>query len=61
MEGEDGIIHAMQAGKMWMEMSTTDESEVRRLAALVNEKGGMALESPVSGGCHRAATGDASC
>lgn len=58
MEAEDGIIHAMQPGKMWMEMSTTDESEVRRLAALVNDKGGKALESPVSGGCHRAATGN---
>ena len=58
MEGEDGIISAIGPGKMWMEMSTTDESEVRRLAELVLTAGGMALESPVSGGCHRAVTGN---
>ena len=58
MEGEDGIISAIKPGKMWMEMSTTDEAEVRRLADLVLAAGGMALESPVSGGCHRAATGN---
>ena len=47
-------------GKIWMEMSTTDASEVARLAALVTEKGGAAVECPVSGGCHRAATGNIS-
>lgn len=58
MEADDGILAGICAGKLWMEMSTTDESEVRRLAELVISKGGMALESPVSGGCHRAATGN---
>jgi 3-hydroxyisobutyrate dehydrogenase len=58
MEAQDGVIAGIKAGKLWMEMSTTDESEVRRLAGLVIDKGGMALESPVSGGCHRAATGN---
>lgn len=58
MEAQDGVIAGMQSGKLWMEMSTTDEAEVRRLAELVIAKGAMALESPVSGGCHRAATGN---
>jgi len=58
MEAEDGVIAGIKAGKLWMEMSTTDKSEVRRLAGRVIDKGGMALESPVSGGCHRAATGN---
>ena len=58
MEAEDGVISAMRPGQIWLEMSTTDESEVRRLAKLVEEKGGMVLEAPVSGGCHRAATGN---
>ena len=58
MEAEDGIIAGIGPGKMWMEMSTTDESEVRRLAELVIAKGAQVLESPVSGGCHRAATGN---
>lgn len=47
-------------GKIWMEMSTTDEAEVKRLGALVLERGGAAVDCPVSGGCHRAATGNIS-
>ncbi|MEM6621726.1 MAG: NAD(P)-dependent oxidoreductase [Pseudomonadota bacterium] len=58
MEAEDGILAGLTPGKIWLEMSTTDAEEVRRLGALVAEKGAMALDSPVSGGCHRAATGN---
>ncbi len=47
-------------GKIWMEMSTTDASEVKRLGSLVIEKGGAAVDCPVSGGCHRADTGNIS-
>jgi len=60
MEAETGILAAMAAGKIWLEMSTTDEGEVRRLAGLVHEQGGAAADCPVSGGCHRAATGNIS-
>ena len=60
MESEDGIIAGLGPGKVWMEMSTTDEAEVKRLGALVTQAGAMPLESPVSGGCHRAATGNIS-
>ena len=45
---------------IWAEMSTTDEAEVRRLGALVADAGGAAVDCPVSGGCHRAATGNIS-
>ena len=48
------------AGKIWMEMSTTDASEIRRLGAEVIARGGTAVECPVSGGCHRADTGNIS-
>ncbi|RJE79828.1 NAD(P)-dependent oxidoreductase [Paracoccus sp. JM45] len=54
------MLPAIDARKIWMEMSTTDESEVTRLATLVKEKGGSAMECPVSGGCHRADTGNIS-
>ncbi len=47
-------------GKIWMEMSTTDAAEVQRLGAQVIERGGAAVDCPVSGGCHRAATGNIS-
>ena len=47
-------------GKIWMEMSTTDEAEVKRLGAEVIRRGGAAVDCPVSGGCHRAASGNIS-
>lgn len=60
MENRDGVIAGLSSDKIWMEMSTTDDTEVCRLANLVEEKGAMALDCPVSGGCHRAATGNIS-
>ncbi|MEO0361214.1 MAG: NAD(P)-dependent oxidoreductase [Pseudomonadota bacterium] len=60
LEAEDGLLAALGPGKIWMEMSTTDEAEVRRLGALVEAKGAAAVDCPVSGGCHRAATGNIS-
>lgn len=46
--------------KIWMEMSTTDEAEVKRLGAKAIAVGGLAVDCSVSGGCQRAATGDIS-
>ncbi len=60
MEADDGLLAGWQPGAVWMEMSTTDEAEVRRLAACVAERGGSTVDCPVSGGCHRAATGNIS-
>ena len=60
MEAEDGVLAGLSAGKLWMEMSTTDEAEVTRLAPLVRARGGEPIDCPVSGGCHRAATGNIS-
>jgi 3-hydroxyisobutyrate dehydrogenase len=58
MEAEDGILAGLSDGKIWAEMSTTDEAEVVRLGAMVTAKGAAAVDCPVSGGCHRAATGN---
>jgi 3-hydroxyisobutyrate dehydrogenase len=60
MESEDGIIGGLSEGKIWLEMSTTDDAEVIRLANIVETKGAAAMDCPVSGGCHRAATGNIS-
>lgn len=60
MEAPDGILAGMRPGMIWAEMSTTDEAEVRRLGALVEGKGGKPVDCPVSGGCHRADTGNIS-
>ena len=58
MEGEDGILNGLSENKIWLEMSTTDESEVKRIGKKVIEKKATPLDGPVSGGCHRAATGN---
>ena len=60
MEAGDGVLAGLAPGKLWLEMSTTDEAEVKRLAARVEAQGAASLECPVSGGCHRAATGNIS-
>ncbi len=60
MEAEDGLLRGLSNGKIWMEMSTTDEAEVKRLGAMVESLGAAAVDCPVSGGCHRADTGNIS-
>ena len=72
LEARDGVLagfasaaataagSAGSGSKIWAEMSTTDHHEVRRLGALVEAAGGAAVDCPVSGGCHRAATGNIS-
>ncbi len=57
-EGPDGFLDVMRTGQVWMEMSTTDYAEVIRLGALVEARGALFMECPVSGGCHRADTGN---
>lgn len=52
------MLPEVKEGKIWMEMSTTDEAEAKRLGALVIAAGGAAVDCPVSGGCHRADTGN---
>ena len=58
MEGENGVLEGITQNKIWLEMSTTDESEIKRIGKKVIEKNGIPLDGPVSGGCHRAATGN---
>ena len=60
MEAPDGILAGLRPGSIWAEMSTTDEAEVKRLGALVQAAGAEPVDCPVSGGCHRAATGNIS-
>ncbi len=64
LEADDGVLAGFAAAgeavgeKIWMEMSTTDEAEVQRLGARVAALGATPIDCPVSGGCHRAATGN---
>ncbi|MEO9780148.1 MAG: NAD(P)-dependent oxidoreductase [Sedimentitalea sp.] len=54
------MLEEVGPGKIWLEMSTTDEAEVRRLGDAVQARGGAAVDCPVSGGCHRADSGNIS-
>ncbi|WP_372612104.1 NAD(P)-dependent oxidoreductase [Aquicoccus sp.] len=56
----EAMLPEIDETKIWLEMSTTDATEIKRLAALVAERGGVAVECPVSGGCHRADTANIS-
>ena len=58
MEAEDGVINGLSENKIWLEMSTTDEAEIKRISKKIIEKKAIPLDGPVSGGCHRAATGN---
>ena len=60
MEADDGVLAGISRGKIWLEMSTTDEAEIRRIGSLVEAAGALPVDCPVSGGCHRADTGNIS-
>jgi len=60
MESKDGVLAGLSEGKIWLEMSTTDEAEIRRIGALVDSVSALPIDCPVSGGCHRADTGNIS-
>jgi 3-hydroxyisobutyrate dehydrogenase len=58
MEAENGVLEGLSENKIWLEMSTTDEAEIKRIGEKVIAKNATPLDGPVSGGCHRAATGN---
>ena len=58
MEDPDGVLTGLSEGKIWIEMSTTDQQEVLRLGKKVEALGASFADCPVSGGCHRATTGN---
>ncbi|MEM6941564.1 MAG: NAD(P)-dependent oxidoreductase [Pseudomonadota bacterium] len=54
------MLPEVTAGKVWLEMSTTDAAQIKTHAGQIIAKGGEAVDCPVSGGCHRADTGNIS-
>ena len=55
--GPHGILVGLRPGGTWIDMSTNDPHELQRLAALAAKREVDCLESPVTGGVHRAAAG----
>jgi 3-hydroxyisobutyrate dehydrogenase-like beta-hydroxyacid dehydrogenase len=47
--GDDGILAGLQAGKIYVDMSTASPANTRALAQIVEESGAQMLDAPVSG------------
>jgi 3-hydroxyisobutyrate dehydrogenase len=58
VEAADGVLAGLQPGGTWIDMSTNDPDEIRRLGAQAAARGVACLEAPVTGGVHKAATGE---
>lgn len=58
VSGENGILTGLKPGGTWIDMSTNDLHELKRLAGLAAQKGIACLEAPVTGGVHKAAAGE---
>ena len=55
--GDNGLLAGLRPGDTWIDTSTNDPNELRRLAALAAAAGVNCLEAPVTGGVHLAASG----
>ncbi|WEZ82993.1 NAD(P)-dependent oxidoreductase [Rhizobium sp. 32-5/1] len=58
LAGPDGILEGLKPGGTWIEMSTLDQADIERLAAIATQKGVRMMEAPVTGGVHKAASGE---
>ena len=54
------ISKYLNKNHLWIEMSTTDKNEMIKLSKIVNLKGVKVLECPITGGEHRAKSGNIS-
>jgi 3-hydroxyisobutyrate dehydrogenase len=58
LTGETGILKGARSGQTWIEMSTLSSEDVERLSAIAAKTGVRMMESPVTGGVHKAASGE---
>jgi 3-hydroxyisobutyrate dehydrogenase len=58
LTGPNGILAGLKPGGTWIEMSTLDQADIERLAAIAAQKGVRMMEAPVTGGVHKAASGE---
>ncbi len=58
LAGKRCILDGLKPGGTWIEMSTNDQVEIEKMAALAKAKGIDVLEAPVTGGVHLAASGE---
>ncbi|MEM7043707.1 MAG: NAD(P)-dependent oxidoreductase, partial [Pseudomonadota bacterium] len=58
LTSDDGLLINLGRGATWVEMSTNDPEAIQALAAQAAERGIETLEAPVTGGVHKAASGE---
>jgi len=58
LTSDDGLFAHLRRGALWIEMSTNDPLQIQALAEQARQKGILTLEAPVTGGVHRAKSGD---
>ncbi len=58
LDGPDGLLAGLGAGGTWIEMSTIDQDQAAKLGAHAAAHGVTMLEAPVTGGVHKAASGE---
>jgi len=58
LTSDNGIFVNLDPGATWIEMSTNDPDAIKALAARADKSGVSTLEAPVTGGVHRAASGE---
>lgn len=52
------LLEGLRPGSVWIDSSTNDHREIERLGALARDRGVETLEAPLTGGVHRATTGE---
>ena len=60
VKNKDGLLRFINKNHLWIEMSTTDEKEMVNLSKLIQSKGANVIEAPISGGQHKAESGNIS-
>ena len=58
VEGPGGVFESLTPGGVWIEMSTTDFEDLKRLQSEATLRGINVLECPVTGGVHLANSGE---
>ncbi|MCZ4351022.1 NAD(P)-dependent oxidoreductase [Roseovarius aestuarii] len=58
VRGENGLLSAMGAGQVWVDMTTNQPALARELAAEIAATGAQAVDAPVSGAVDGARTGN---
>ncbi|WP_366655249.1 NAD(P)-dependent oxidoreductase [Fodinicurvata sp. EGI_FJ10296] len=57
LEGDKGVMSALQPGTVIIDMSSSDPDSTRQLAAKTEAAGGTLIDAPVSGGVKKAVQG----